>query len=136
VKFQNLCHIWVWFWHFLCPFRLYIYFLPFSTTCDFLLKVRYDILGNKNSCMSAFSARFYVNLTRSLGMLVMDREAWRAAIHGVTKSRTRLSDWSDLNVCCSWKCQRIQIPLMSLILSFLFSLHSSKNSSLNRISTL
>ena len=28
--------------------------------------------------------------------LVMDREAWRAAIHGVTKSRTWLSDWSDL----------------------------------------
>ena len=27
---------------------------------------------------------------------VMDREAWRAAIHGVTKSWTRLSDWSDL----------------------------------------
>ena len=28
--------------------------------------------------------------------LVMDREAWRAVIHGVTKSRTRLSDSSDL----------------------------------------
>ena len=28
--------------------------------------------------------------------LVMDREAWRAAIHGVPKSRTWLSDWSDL----------------------------------------
>ena len=26
----------------------------------------------------------------------MDREAWRAVIHGVAKSRTRLSDWSDL----------------------------------------
>ena len=29
--------------------------------------------------------------------LVMDREAWRAVIHGVTKSRTRLSDGTELN---------------------------------------
>ena len=29
--------------------------------------------------------------------LVMDREAWRAATHGVTKSRTRLNDWTELN---------------------------------------
>ena len=27
----------------------------------------------------------------------MDREAWRAVIHGVTKSRTQLSDWTELN---------------------------------------
>ena len=44
--------------------------------------------------------------------LVTGREAWSAAIHGVTKSRTRLSDWTELNyaslclwgshVCASW----------------------------------
>ena len=43
-------------------------------------------------------------VTDSMGMslsklreLVMDREAWHAAIHGVTKSRTRLSNWTELN---------------------------------------
>ena len=29
-----------------------------------------------------------------------DREAWRAVIHGVAKSRTRLSDWTELNWMC------------------------------------
>ena len=32
-----------------------------------------------------------------LGELVMDREAWQTAVHGVTKSRTQLSDWTELN---------------------------------------
>ena len=49
--------------------------------------------------------------------LVMDREAWRAATHGVAKSRTRLSDWTELNynketrtkhlLSCSTQCRSI-----------------------------
>ena len=49
-----------------------------------------------------------VNMSWSrLRELVMDREAWRTAVHGVTKSRTRLSDWTELN------CTVVTIPLPS-----------------------
>ena len=43
-----------------------------------------------------------VNLSE-IREMVMDREAWRAVIHGVTKSRTRLSDWTELNWTISYQ---------------------------------
>ena len=66
-----------------------------------------------------------------LQKLVMDREAWRAAIHGVAKSWTQLSDWTELNISiglprwlsgtllhCWWECKLVQ-PLWRTVWRFL-----------------
>ena len=55
--------------------------------------------------------------------LVMNREAWRAVIHGVAKSRTRLSNWSDLIwwvVCIFPSCILILIASYKLLNQLFF----------------
>ena len=54
-----------------------------------------------------------------LRKLVMDREAWPAAIHWVSKSRTPLSDWTELNIGIIWHVyfyflKRIQVSFTLL----------------------
>ena len=41
--------------------------------------------------------------------LVVDREAWHTAIHGVTKSRTQLKNWTELHLCSLLKHQKFLI---------------------------
>ena len=54
--------------------------------------------------------------------MVMDREAWRAAIHGVAKSRIRLSNWTELN----WTLYHWVLLLSLQIRSLYFGLYSIK----------
>ena len=51
--------------------------------------------------------------------LVMDKEAWHAAVHGVTKSRTRLSDWTELKwkqwqISFTWAPKSLQMVIAAM----------------------
>ena len=53
--------------------------------------------GNKRGWDGWMASLTWWTWVGELQELVMDREAWSAVIHGVAKSRTRLSDWTELN---------------------------------------
>ena len=62
--------------------------------------------------------------------LVMDREAWRAAVHGVAKSWTWLSDWTELNWVNTWmnKLKLCYAPGSCLLYRWVFKLEKNLRS--------
>ena len=68
---------------------------PYMSTGKTIALTRRTFVGKVMSLLFNMLSRLDTSLGK-LRKLVMDREAWHSGIHGVTKSRTRLSDWTEL----------------------------------------
>ena len=73
----------------------------------------YRNLINLGKAFTLYLVLFWINKS-SFDELVMDREPWRAAVHGVAKSRTLLSDWTELNYNTLGKYFADKFTLMKL----------------------
>ena len=84
-----------------CPIQEIILLLPsrvFINLLYNLMDMTSFLQSSSLSSRSILKLRFHNStlIMSNLRELVMDKETWRAAIHGVTKSRTWVSDWTEL----------------------------------------
>ena len=78
--------------------------------------------GTTEDEMTGWHHRLDGHSSSELWELVMDREAWRAVIHGVAKSRTQLSDWTELT--WSWSpCSFTILKILGPLRIMLYKLH-------------
>ena len=66
--------------------------------------------GQRMRWLDGITDSMDMNLSK-LRELVMDREAWRAAVHGVSKSQTRLSNWTELMVSLNLKSEKGELRI-------------------------
>ena len=93
---------WCWSWN----------FNSLATWCEELTHWKRLMLGNTEGRRrrGRQKMRWLDGITESIDMilskpweLVLDRKAWHAVLHGVTKSHTWLSDWTELNCGYEWR---------------------------------